>query len=99
MERNLATMARSLQRFPHLRLRAHAKAHKTAFVVDQQLQHGAVGICCQKLDEVEALLCSRAADILISNEVVGDLKVARLASLVGPLPASELCGDRHPPCF
>ena len=44
---------------------------------------GAVGVCCQKVSEAEAIAAGGINDILISNEVVDLRKVDRLARLAG----------------
>lgn len=42
----------------------------------QDLSDGlTTGFCCQKLIEAEALLAAGISDLLISNEVVGPLKI------------------------
>ncbi|MSP05752.1 MAG: DSD1 family PLP-dependent enzyme [Acetobacteraceae bacterium] len=63
------------------KLRAHAKTHKSAVVALQQIARGAVGQCVQKVGEAEALAWGGVQDILVSNEVVGAGKLARLAAL------------------
>ncbi|TGD97347.1 DSD1 family PLP-dependent enzyme [Methylobacterium nonmethylotrophicum] len=63
-------------------LRAHAKMHKSADVARlQTTRGGAVGICCQKVSEAEALMRAGITDVLVSNEVVGEARVARLVRL------------------
>jgi D-serine deaminase-like pyridoxal phosphate-dependent protein len=42
---------------------------------------GAVGVCCQKVSEAEAMVYGGVSDVLISNEVVGLSKLRRLAAL------------------
>jgi D-serine deaminase-like pyridoxal phosphate-dependent protein len=79
-ERNLRTLAESVKGRP-VRVRAHAKTHKCAEIAKRQLEHGAVGVCCQKVAEAEALVEGGITDVLISNEVVGAPKIARLAAL------------------
>jgi len=79
-EANLDTMARLLAP-TGARLRAHAKTHKCAVIAHQQIARGAVGQCCQKVGEAEALAWGGVADILVSNEVVGASKLLRLAAL------------------
>src|SRR5476649_92309 len=63
------------------RLRAHAKTHKSAVIAHLQMARGAVGQCVQKVAEAEALAWGGVPDILVSNEVVGGPKLARLAAL------------------
>ena len=80
MERNLARMA-EFARERHVRLRPHAKMHKCAAIAKLQMAAGAVGVCVQKLSEAEALAAQGVGDIFISNEVVAEAKLARLAAL------------------
>jgi D-serine deaminase-like pyridoxal phosphate-dependent protein len=79
-ERNLRTLAESVKGRP-VRVRAHAKTHKCAEIAKRQLEYGAVGVCCQKVAEAEALVEGGITDVLVSNEVVGAPKIARLAAL------------------
>ncbi len=79
-EYNLVAMRRAIAG-SGARLRPHAKTHKSAAIARRQIAEGAVGICCQKVAEAEALAAAGIEDILVSNEVVGAGKVARLASL------------------
>ena len=79
-ERNLRTLADSVKGRP-VRVRPHAKTHKCAEIAKRQLAHGAVGMCCQKVAEAEALVEGGITDVLVSNEVVGAPKIARLAAL------------------
>src|SRR5438552_10098564 len=79
-ERNLRTLAVSVKGRP-VRVRPHAKTHKCPEIAQRQLAHGAVGVCCQKVAEAEALVDGGISDVLVSNEVVGAPKVARLAAL------------------
>ena len=82
MARNLAAMAAyASQR--GLRLRPHAKTHKSAAIAQLQMAAGAVGVCVQKLSEAEALADRGVPDIYISNEIVDAAKLARLAVLAG----------------
>src|SRR6266850_768833 len=79
-ERNLRTLADSVKGRP-LRVRPHAKTHKCPEIAKLQIAHGAVGMCCQKVAEAEALVDGGIDDVLVSNEVVGAPKIARLAEL------------------
>jgi D-serine deaminase-like pyridoxal phosphate-dependent protein len=80
MERNLARMAA----FTHergVRLRPHAKMHKSAVIAALQMRSGAVGVCVQKTSEAEALAERGVSDIFVSNEVMDPRKLARLVAL------------------
>ena len=79
-ERNLRTLAESVKGRP-VRMRPHAKTHKCPEIAKRQIAHGAVGVCCQKVSEAEALVDGGITDVLVSNEVVGAPKIARLAEL------------------
>src|ERR1700760_3870675 len=63
------------------RLRAHAKTHKSPVIAKLQMARGAVGNCVQKVAEAEALAWGGISNILVSNEVVGAQKLARLCAL------------------
>ena len=80
MERNLARMAR-FAREKGLRLRPHAKMHKSARLARLQMAAGAVGVCVQKTEEAELLAEAGVTDIYISNQVVAPVKLARVAAL------------------
>jgi D-serine deaminase-like pyridoxal phosphate-dependent protein len=79
-EHNLDTMA-ALLAPTGAKLRAHAKTHKSPVVALQQMRRGAIGQCVQKVGEAEALAWGGVPDILVSNQVVGASKLARLAAL------------------
>jgi D-serine deaminase-like pyridoxal phosphate-dependent protein len=79
-ERNLAALNRSLEG-RSIRVRAHAKTHKCPTIALRQIAAGAVGVCCQKVAEAEAMVDGGVGDVLISNEVMGDAKLVRLARL------------------
>ena len=64
-----------------VRVRAHAKTHKCPQIARLQVAAGAVGVCCQKVSEAEAMVEGGIGDVLVSNEVVGATKLARLAAL------------------
>ncbi len=64
-----------------LALRPHAKSHKCPDIAKAQVARGAVGICCQKVDEAAAFVGAGIANILITNEVVSPAKMRRLAAL------------------
>ncbi len=64
-----------------VRLRPHAKTHKCAVIARRQMALGAVGVCCQKVGEAEAMVYGGVPNVLVSNEVVGVTKLKRLAAL------------------
>jgi 3-hydroxy-D-aspartate aldolase len=79
-ESNLDTMA-ALLAPTGVKLRAHAKTHKSPVIAKLQMARGAVGNCVQKVTEAEILAWGGIPDILVSNEVVGAAKLARLCAL------------------
>ncbi len=92
-EHNLDTMA-ALVAATGAKLRAHAKTHKSPIIALQQMRRGAIGQCVQKVGEAEALAWGGVPDILVSNEVIGAPKLARLAAL-DRLARIAVCAD-HP---
>jgi len=90
-EANLETAIRLLES-TGVRLRPHAKTHKSAVIAHLQMKHGAVGQCVQKVAEAEALVWAGVPDVLVSNEVVGAAKLARLAALANVARIS-VCAD------
>ena len=79
-ERNVARMA-EFARQQGLRLRPHAKTHKSPAIALYQVDHGAVGVCCQKVSEAEALFDGGVRNILVSNQVIQPPMIERLAAL------------------
>jgi len=79
-ERNLQRMADAL-RGRNVRLRAHAKSHKCPEIALRQVALGAVGICCQKAGEASVFVDAGIEDVLVTNQVMGDAKLRRLAPL------------------
>jgi D-serine deaminase-like pyridoxal phosphate-dependent protein len=80
-ERNLKRMADFVAARPGVRLRAHAKTHKSPIIAARQVALGAVGVCCQKVSEAEAMVEGGIGDVLVTNEVAGAAKLERLAAL------------------
>src|SRR3954462_10425237 len=79
-ENNIAMLQKSVAG-RKIRVRAHAKTHKCPEIAKRQIAAGAVGVCCQKVSEAEALVEGGIQDVLVSNEVVGAPKIARLGEL------------------
>jgi 3-hydroxy-D-aspartate aldolase len=90
-EFNLDTMAAALAP-TGVKLRAHAKTHKSPVIAKLQMARGAVGNCVQKVTEAEVLAWGGIPDILVSNEVVGASKLARLCAL-SRLAKVAVCAD------
>lgn len=79
-EANLTAMA-DFARARGIRLRPHGKTHKCAAIGLRQMQLGAVGLCCQKVSEAEALVAGGVGNVLVTNEVLGPAKLQRLVAL------------------
>jgi 3-hydroxy-D-aspartate aldolase len=90
-ESNLRLMQQATANLP-VQLRPHAKTHKCPTIALQQVAHGAVGVCCQKVSEAESMVDGGIRDVLISNEVVGATKLKRVAALAARSKLS-ICVD------
>lgn len=82
LERNIARMADHARRHG-VNLRPHAKTHKSAEIAKRQMAAGALGICCAKLGEAEALAAAGVESIHITSPVVTEGGIARLMALNG----------------
>lgn len=87
MDRNLQRMA-DFARKHQIRWRPHAKMHKSAELALMMVEAGAVGACVQKTSEAEAMANGGVRNIFISNEVVSQAKLQRVAQL------AQLLADR-----
>jgi D-serine deaminase-like pyridoxal phosphate-dependent protein len=81
MRHNIADMA-NFAAERNIRLRPHAKTHKTPAVGKMQLEAGAAGITVAKLGEAEVFADEGFKDILIAYPLVGTLKHRRLIELM-----------------
>src|SRR6202022_4717703 len=61
--------------------RPHIKTHKSPVIAKLQIAAGAKGITCQKLGEAEIMAEAGIDDILISYNLLGEEKMARLGAL------------------
>ena len=91
-ERNLDLMANAV-RGAGIALRPHAKSHKCPEIALAQIERGAVGICCQKVGEAEAFVAAGVRDVLVTNEIVGETKLARLAAMAKTAKIGVLADD------
>jgi D-serine deaminase-like pyridoxal phosphate-dependent protein len=91
-ERNLDLMANAV-RGAAVALRPHGKAHKCPDIAFAQIERGAVGICCQKVGEAEAFVAAGVRDVLVTNEIVGRTKLARLAAMAKLATVGVLADD------
>jgi D-serine deaminase-like pyridoxal phosphate-dependent protein len=80
LERNIARMA-ELARRHGVRLRPHAKTHKSAAIAQRQLAAGAVGLSVAKTSEAECFAAQGFGDLFVAFPVVGTDKGRRLLRL------------------
>jgi D-serine deaminase-like pyridoxal phosphate-dependent protein len=80
LDRNIARMA-AIAKQAGVVLRPHAKTHKSVDIAKRQIAAGAIGVCCAKLGEAEALAEGGIDDILITSPVVSAPAIARLVRL------------------
>ena len=92
--RNIAAMA-AFARGAGLALRPHAKTHKSAAIAKLQIEAGALGVCCAKLGEAEALAGEGIGSILLTSPVVTPQAVARLVALHARIGDLRVAAD-HP---
>ena len=80
LDRNIAEMA-SFAKAHGMKLRPHSKTHKSADVARRQIAAGALGVCCAKLGEAEALGEAGIEGLHITSPVVTPQAIARLIEL------------------
>ncbi|MBS0386098.1 MAG: DSD1 family PLP-dependent enzyme [Proteobacteria bacterium] len=92
LDRNIAAMA-AFAKAKGVGLRPHAKTHKSADIAKLQLEAGALGVCCAKLGEAEALAKGGIETMLITSPVVTPQAIARLAALHAAIPGLAVVAD------
>ncbi|THD79347.1 MAG: DSD1 family PLP-dependent enzyme [Phenylobacterium sp.] len=91
-DRNVAKMA-ARAKAAGLALRPHAKSHKCAALARRQIEAGAVGICCAKLAEAEAMAAAGIETILVTSPVAGRLSAERAARLADEIADFRIVVD------
>ena len=94
LDRNIARMA-DFAAEHGVALRPHAKTHKSVDIARRQVAAGAVGLCCAKLGEAEALAEGGIGGLHITSPVVSAPAIARLAALNGRMDDLMVVVD-HP---
>ena len=79
-ERNVARMAATFKR-TGVGWRPHTKGIKVPALAHRLLAAGAHGVTCAKVSEAEVMAQAGIKDILIANQVIGEIKTRRLAYL------------------
>ena len=82
LDRNIARMA-ELAKARGVDLRPHAKTHKSVDIARRQVTAGAVGLCCAKLGEAEALADGGIEGLHVTSPVVSAPAIERLIALNG----------------
>jgi D-serine deaminase-like pyridoxal phosphate-dependent protein len=80
VERNIARIQKACDD-AGIANRPHVKTHKNPTIAKMQIAAGAKGITCQKLGEAEIMANAGIDDILISYNLLGEEKMARLGAL------------------
>jgi D-serine deaminase-like pyridoxal phosphate-dependent protein len=62
-------------------VRPHSKTSKSPYWVRKQLEAGAIGICCAKVGEAEVMVEAGITEVMITSQVIGKHKIARLLAL------------------
>ena len=94
LERNIAEMARFAKEH-NVKLRPHSKTHKSADIAKRQMASGALGVCCAKLGEAEALGEEGVEGLHITSPVVTPQAITRLMALNGKVKDLMVVVD-HP---
>ena len=76
LDRNIAAMAELAARHG-VGLRPHAKTHKSIDIAQRQIGAGALGVCCAKIGEAEALADGGISGILITSPVAAPRAIER----------------------
>jgi D-serine deaminase-like pyridoxal phosphate-dependent protein len=91
-DRNLAKMA-ARAKAAGLALRPHAKSHKCAALAHRQIEAGAVGVCCAKLAEAEAMAAAGVGAVLVTSPIAGAANAERAAALARAMPDFRIVVD------
>ena len=92
LDRNIAKMA-AFAKEHGIALRPHAKTHKSTDIARKQIAAGAVGVCCAKLGEAEAMADGGIGAILITSPVVSAPAIERLIKLNARVPDLRVTVD------
>jgi D-serine deaminase-like pyridoxal phosphate-dependent protein len=91
-EANIGEMAQRA-RAAKVSLRPHAKSHKSSVFANAQISAGAVGVCCAKLGEAEALIAAGIRGILLTSPIVSVASMERAADLAAIDPTFAIVVD------
>jgi D-serine deaminase-like pyridoxal phosphate-dependent protein len=95
VERNIARV-QGLMDKAGVANRPHIKTHKSPEIARMQVAAGAKGITCQKLGEAEIFADAGFDDILITYNIFGEQKEARIAALLQRTPVKLTIAADNP---
>jgi D-serine deaminase-like pyridoxal phosphate-dependent protein len=84
---DLDTMERNERRMNELfagkkvRVRPHFKNHRVLELADRQIASGAIGITCARLWQAERLIRHGILDVLVANEIAGEVMIRKFIEL------------------
>jgi 3-hydroxy-D-aspartate aldolase len=85
LDRNIAAMQARADA-AGVKLRPHAKTHKSVDIGRRQLAAGAVGLCCAKIGEAEVLADAGLSGLLLTSPVSAPAAIERLAAMAARSP-------------
>src|SRR5690242_7928220 len=80
LQHNIEKMA-ALARTAGVRLRPHAKTHKSPVIARRQIAAGAIGIGCATVAEAEMLAAARIPGLMLTTPTMSAAAFARVAKL------------------
>lgn len=80
VERNLARMSDFFRDKP-AKLRPHFKAQQVLSLARRQIEAGAIGMTCARVEQAELLVEGGIQNVLIANEIAGDGPIRRFVEL------------------
>lgn len=93
-DRNVLKMA-DRAKAAGLALRPHVKSHKCSALARRQIEAGAVGICCAKLAEAEAMAAAGIGAIMLTSPIVGAAQAERASKVARQIEDFRIVVD-HP---
>src|SRR6185436_9141677 len=91
-ERNVTAMQEHCNRVG-LKLRPHAKTHKSVTIARKQIEAGALGVCCAKLGEAEVMAAAGINGVLVTSPIVTPQGFARVAKINGLIKDFMIVAD------
>ncbi|MGH9511132.1 MAG: alanine racemase [Terriglobales bacterium] len=98
MDRNLRRMA-AYFRDRSAKLRPHFKGHQVLSLASRQVQAGAIGIACARIEHAEKLVSAGVQNVLIANQIGGEgmvrtyIDLSRKAPVIAAVDSPHLVAD------